>query len=279
MPTTAALMENSRQGINSKMQPCSGPDPWLSPNPRPGCGHAYDETPVGLVVYVRNDPVNQIDPDGQKSYYFSCAFGNEGLGECGWFPYFTFGNSDLNIGGPAAPDGKQSLKSEIRKRIDSRENCLKFLNGVIASLKSSLTVDKLLDNIANAQAIENATDLDSDVYEEVVGNTIKISPRGMKPHTFDWGRGTYRYYGDRLSLYLHAGFHLAASGSVSEDDLYKAAAPIARLDMGNHITRQQKSAIIGASFATACGSGEMVQPKRREDLAPGIALFHIGGRR
>ncbi len=64
MATTAALTENSRQGINSQISHCIGPAAWLSPNPRPGCGHAYDETPVDLVVYVRNDPVNLIDPDG-----------------------------------------------------------------------------------------------------------------------------------------------------------------------------------------------------------------------
>jgi hypothetical protein len=66
MATTAALSENSRQGINSKIPPCIRPEAWLCPNLRPGCGHAYDETPVGLIVYVRNDPVNYIDPDGMQ---------------------------------------------------------------------------------------------------------------------------------------------------------------------------------------------------------------------
>jgi len=65
MATTAALTENSRQGINFEIPPCIGPEAWLSPNLRPGCGHAYDKTPVGLVVNVRNDPVNLIDRDGR----------------------------------------------------------------------------------------------------------------------------------------------------------------------------------------------------------------------
>jgi hypothetical protein len=65
MLTTEALTENSRQGINFQIPPCTGLEPWLSPNLRPGCRHAYDETPVDLVVYVRNDPVNKIDPDGR----------------------------------------------------------------------------------------------------------------------------------------------------------------------------------------------------------------------
>ena len=68
MATTEPLTENSRQGINFKIPPCNGPRAWLSPNPRPGCGHAYDETPVGLVVYVRNDPVNLVDPDGRSFF-------------------------------------------------------------------------------------------------------------------------------------------------------------------------------------------------------------------
>lgn len=65
MATTAALIENSRQGINFQIAPCIVPGAPLSPNPRWGCGHRYDETPVGLVVYVRNDPVNLVDPDGR----------------------------------------------------------------------------------------------------------------------------------------------------------------------------------------------------------------------
>jgi hypothetical protein len=58
MAATVALMENSRQGINLQIPTCIGLEAWLSRNPRPGCGHAYDETAAGLVVYVRNDPVN-----------------------------------------------------------------------------------------------------------------------------------------------------------------------------------------------------------------------------
>jgi hypothetical protein len=67
MVTTAALTENSRQGINFEIPPCIGTEAWLSRNLRPGCGYAYDETPVGLVVYVRNDPVNYVDPDGRMA--------------------------------------------------------------------------------------------------------------------------------------------------------------------------------------------------------------------
>jgi hypothetical protein len=100
MATTAALTENSRQGINFPIPPCTGPKARLSPNPRPGCRHAYDETPVGLVVYVRNDPVNAIDPDGRRTYWLFTGFeGEEGIWNFGWIPYNTLGASGENWGG------------------------------------------------------------------------------------------------------------------------------------------------------------------------------------
>lgn len=61
------LGENSRQGFAAKKPSCIGLESDLSRNLRWGCGHVYDETPLGLAVYVRNDPVNRIDPDGRDS--------------------------------------------------------------------------------------------------------------------------------------------------------------------------------------------------------------------
>jgi hypothetical protein len=96
MATTAALTENSRQGINFQIPPCIGPGAALSPNLRPGCGHAYDETAVGLVVYVRNDPVNFIDPDGRLIQ------GPEGGPPEGYFDNLEYWNW---WDPPAAPNG------------------------------------------------------------------------------------------------------------------------------------------------------------------------------
>jgi hypothetical protein len=62
------LIENSRQGFAAQKPPCTGLETDLSRNLRWGCGHVYDETPVGLAVYVRNDPVNKIDPDGRRAF-------------------------------------------------------------------------------------------------------------------------------------------------------------------------------------------------------------------
>ena len=65
MVTVAGLNENSRQGFEVKKQPLIQLEAWLSRNSHWGCGHIYDETPVDIAVYVRNDPVNLIDPDGE----------------------------------------------------------------------------------------------------------------------------------------------------------------------------------------------------------------------
>jgi hypothetical protein len=67
MTTAAELTENSRQGFEVQKPPCIGPTSDLSQNLRWECGHVYDETPVGIAVYVRNDPVNLTDPDGRDS--------------------------------------------------------------------------------------------------------------------------------------------------------------------------------------------------------------------
>jgi len=95
MVTTGALTENSRQGINSKIPPCIGPGAWLTRDLRPGCGHAYDETPVGLVVYVRNDPVNKIDPDGKD------WLGPDGI----WYPNIDGGTVTVT----AEPDEVEEI--------------------------------------------------------------------------------------------------------------------------------------------------------------------------
>jgi hypothetical protein len=64
MSMAEQLSENSRQGFAAQNPLCIGLESDLSRNRRWGCGHVYDETPVGIAVYVRNDPVNLVDPDG-----------------------------------------------------------------------------------------------------------------------------------------------------------------------------------------------------------------------
>ena len=59
------LSEKSHQGFAAQNPPCIGLESDLSRNLCWGCRHVYDETPVDLAVYVRNDPVNLVDPDGR----------------------------------------------------------------------------------------------------------------------------------------------------------------------------------------------------------------------
>jgi hypothetical protein len=82
MSMAEKLIENSRQGFAAQKPPCTVLETDLSRNLRWGCGHVYDETPVGLAVSVRNDPVNNLDPDGRKTV---CAvFQMQYLMEIGW---------------------------------------------------------------------------------------------------------------------------------------------------------------------------------------------------
>jgi hypothetical protein len=60
------LSENPRQGFAAQKPPCIGLESDLSQNLHWGCGHVYDEAPVGLAVYVRKDPTNLVDPDGRR---------------------------------------------------------------------------------------------------------------------------------------------------------------------------------------------------------------------
>jgi hypothetical protein len=64
MATAAELSENSHQAFETQKPLCIGVEGGLSRNMRWGCGHIYDETPVEIAVYVRNDPINRVDPDG-----------------------------------------------------------------------------------------------------------------------------------------------------------------------------------------------------------------------
>jgi hypothetical protein len=66
MATAAGLTENSHQGFEAEKPPRIRLDGRLSRNMRWGYGHIYDETPVEIAVYVRNDPINRMDPDGHQ---------------------------------------------------------------------------------------------------------------------------------------------------------------------------------------------------------------------
>jgi hypothetical protein len=80
MATAERLSENLRQGFEVQKPACIGLEGDLGRNLRWGCGHIYDETPVGIAVYVRNDPVNLVDPDGRQIVYPE----SHNMAESGW---------------------------------------------------------------------------------------------------------------------------------------------------------------------------------------------------
>jgi hypothetical protein len=243
---------------------------------------------VGLVVYVRNDPVNYIDPDGRDPEPFTIRItssapaypredgGADSLNDLNkmWILGLIKTGAEMDLPSFDVETTMEGgdiflspLRSELEQRIKDRgESCQNFLEGVIGRLGLKMSVGQLLDKIDGAVKEEGVTDLNKGVYEQVKGNTIRISGEGMEPHTFDWGSGKYRYLGDKLSLYLHAAFHLESTSpgkTISDSALYNAAAPLVRLSMRGVLFEEQKSAIVGAAFATACGSGQTIQPVRR----------------
>ena len=102
MPTTGQLSENSRQGFEVENAACIGLESRLSQISHWGCGHVYDETPVGIAVYVRNDPINFVDPDGRQIQHTVPA-GEYGPGFWNG-PSMTFSSVDSegfwSVGGP-----------------------------------------------------------------------------------------------------------------------------------------------------------------------------------
>jgi hypothetical protein len=140
MATTEALTENPRQGINSEIPPCFGLDTWLSLSARPGCGHAYNETPVGLVVYVRNDPVNSIDPDGRDvctpdgegGYYCRPGIWVEppppGIGTGGDDGHRCWGGK-CGGGGLGEQQRIAAAVSSGKNALTNKEDCRKLLQG------------------------------------------------------------------------------------------------------------------------------------------------------
>ncbi len=151
MPTTAGLTENSRQGFEPENPDRIGLKTELSRNTRWGWGHAYDETPPGLAVYVRNDPVNAVDPDGRDPRYI-CS---EGFCIYGIFPdpppsSVGHGRGDTgkcaggSCGGGAGARyhgfDKTNVQKDVKDMLDNRD-CKGFIEGLYGSIYKSANPD------------------------------------------------------------------------------------------------------------------------------------------
>ena len=179
MATTAALTDNSRQGFELEKPVCIGLEYLLSRNTRQGWGHVYDTTPLGLAVYVRNDPVNLVDPDG----HYACAI--DGILCDKYIDYLTQtfawlfgkdpkGSPDANKVSPHERRldelgvDLRTAKAIVRasSAVQNNEDCKKFLSSVISNLQLKdkngnlmtpqglvglLTPDTIEDNAPNDQ--------------------------------------------------------------------------------------------------------------------------------
>jgi hypothetical protein len=247
MAMTAALTENSRQGINFQIPPCIGPGAALSPNLRPGCGHAYDETAVGLVVYVRNDPVNYVDPDGKfaepldvqldairiPTYYLETTFKytSEDIIITGF--YLRYGYTLVSPpGGSSAESWRASLLSEIRGQNDINiknrigepgTKCYEFLQIVINNLGQPglKSPADLLQNLAKANIIvmgeNNPPPATSSSYFGPGGSTFIQAASANTISGNLWGQTNTLYFGwryfyddpyDKVNQLIHESFHL-----------------------------------------------------------------------
>jgi len=140
--------------------------------------------------YVRNDPVNLVDPDGRQE---RCPPSDENCVEVTgsldpvWHVWWRFGGGggdpgrllqpfrliDSGLSGgviPVVQKGKQLLQNRLnRKNMNQATPCRDFLEALISRLGSQLptgfSVDQLIENIVNAQ--KQVTVLGKGHYEHV----------------------------------------------------------------------------------------------------------------
>jgi hypothetical protein len=234
MLTTGRLSENSRQGFEVQNPACIGPENFLSQNTRWACGHAYDETPVGIAVYVRNDPVNFVDPDGR----FACA-----LPGCNYLDPWSF-LYDIAYFNPFNPLPQDVLPESVRmhqEELGRRETILKgvrgtndqnimdcirggceaFINEMIKQLQPSYVYQSAQDWVRwnlNHTAIfdhfgadddpdaDARRDLGSNGYADTKGNTIYLGEKFFSDTTHD-----------SVLTTIHELFHLSAVSPTGEN--------------------------------------------------------------
>jgi hypothetical protein len=208
MATTVALTENSRQGINFEKPPCVGLGAWLNRDLRPGCGHAYDETPVGLVVYVRNDPVNRIDPSGKEWVSWTIYYHVDYWFPGGYAPEITeYGSVDVWewIPSPPPPADGESRTGEESQGGGLSQNQIRtnFLNQLLGD-KSKNIGDRIGDK-------------DSQCWKYLQGIIDKLgisslsSPSDLVKHLND---ATYDVMGDVNGDFAHGPAQYGPNGNI-----------------------------------------------------------------
>jgi RHS repeat-associated protein len=229
----------------------SGSARWTSPDTV--LNRPKDPQSLNKYAYVRNDPVNLVDPDGRDPYNISVTvwapkwndpppdpslMGISGMfGDSSDQTRIVFDTFETGANGEAGGDVGPSqvlatlladtagLQSGLRDRagVDSKKGkCYDFLVKVIAQLSggrapalaANFTVEKLVSNIM-AAAKTPTTVASLGANARTVGNEIRIA---ADPNE--------RMGNDYFSTLLHEGFHLLMSGrgrsQVSEEQLRNA---------------------------------------------------------
>jgi hypothetical protein len=212
------LSENSRQGFAAENPSCIGLESDLSPNMRWRCGHVYDETPVGLAVYVRNDPVNLVDPDGRNfakentrpngainnfggitGYIFVFGYDDEGfLQNISAVPYGRGGSSSRSVGrGGSNSSGGGGSRSQfihvtnVSTSGPNQDTIMKILeyikNNINDDCKNHLPgVVGFIDDIMNNSMIAHA-EFDTSINAFIGGTQHDDLPAGIAIAVNDLG--------------------------------------------------------------------------------------------
>ena len=206
MVTVAELSENSRQGFEVQKPTCVRLEGDLSRKLRWGCGYIYDKTPVDIAVYVRNDPVNRIDPDGRQDitlwhdeqafwnymFYYGLAYISDifidqqiTVSSAG----FVFGggtDSDANYGGGGGGGGESNAPfvhvTNVSQTGEGYQMIMRTLdyikNNITDQCKNALAgVFGVIDQITKAGAVATAQ-FDTSINAFVSGSNTDL-PAGI----------------------------------------------------------------------------------------------------
>jgi RHS repeat-associated protein len=259
---------------------------WISPDPI--TARVYDPESLNKYSYVRNDPVNLIDPDGKEWISITGTYQVE------WWSgdprqyapeILDYGTFEINIwiptphpphgdddflptdpggGGAQRIDPRVGTPQIVRKNLNDalkRGDCEQFLGRVITQLKSvgllssDFSTAKLLGNIADVSTI--TIDLTGrGRYGHVIEGTdhIQLSEAGLLPQTLTRGRPEYTQ--DLWSRLLHEGFHLTSNtnkpGAFISDGQLAQALESTKYLIGSRSIAGDSSAI-GRTFGFHCG--------------------------
>ena len=231
MPTTDALTENSRQGINFQIPPCIGLEGRLSPNLRPGMRPCLRRNRVGPRCLRQKRPVNLVDKNGR---WYECMQYSEGICQGYYFdpsPHFHFDDTDWN--GDTGPGGGSSdfdqitanwwpplsesqgqvLLSSIgtaQAKMDTG-SCARFTTGLIGQMNLASGLNITSGMIKNAMASSNYWDGTSSQLP-VVHNGIQTTIANVftsNPNIIAHAETPVNL---SASIFLNAGFFTGSQG-------------------------------------------------------------------